>query len=85
MAGFVSPRLQIRFEPGEGPDNLVIVRPDGRPFLTYVQLMEQFEAERHRADAERHRADAERHRADAERHRADQYLAKLRELGIEPE
>jgi Uma2 family endonuclease len=64
MAGFISPRLQIRFEPGEGPDNLVLIRPDGHPFLTYVQLMEQFEAERQRAD---------------------RYLAKLRELGIEPE
>jgi Uma2 family endonuclease len=64
MAGFISPRLQIRFEPGEGPDNLVIIRPDGSPFLTYVQVVEQFEAERQRAD---------------------RYLAKLRELGIEPE
>jgi Uma2 family endonuclease len=71
MAGFVSPRLRIRFEPGEGPDNLVIIRPDGNPFLTYVQLMEQFEAERTRAEAERQRA--------------DRYLAKLRELGVEPE
>jgi Uma2 family endonuclease len=64
MAGFISPRLQIRFEPGEGPDNLVIVRPDGTRFLTYIQLMEQFESECQRDD---------------------RYLAKLRELGIEPE
>ncbi len=78
MAGFVSPRLRIRFEPGEGPDNLVIIRPDGNPFLTYVQLMEQFEAECQRAEAERQRAEAERQRA-------EQYLAKLRELGVEPE
>jgi Uma2 family endonuclease len=85
MTGFVSPRLQIRFEPGEGPDNLVIVRPDGNRFLTYVQLMEQFEAERQRAEAERQRAEAERQRAEAERQRADRYLAKLRESGIEPE
>jgi Uma2 family endonuclease len=71
MAGYVSPRLGIRFEPGKGPNNLMIFRPDGNPFLTYVQLMEQFEAERQRAEAERQRA--------------DRYLAKLRELGIEPE
>jgi Uma2 family endonuclease len=64
MAGFISPRLRIRFEPGEGPDNLVIIRPDGDPFLSYSQLAERFEAERQRAD---------------------RYLAKLRELGIEPE
>jgi Uma2 family endonuclease len=85
MVGFVSPRLQIRFEPGEGPDNLMIIRPDGPSFLTYVQLMEHFEAERQRADAEHQRLEAERQRAEAERQRADRYLAKLRELGIEPE
>jgi Uma2 family endonuclease len=78
MAGFISPRLQIRFEPGEGPDNLVIVQPDGNPFLTYGQLMDQFEAERQRIEAERQRAEAERQRA-------DRYLAKLRELGFDPE
>jgi Uma2 family endonuclease len=70
MAGFISPRLGIRFEPAEGPDNLVIVRPDGNPFLSYGQLM-QFEAERRRAEAERQRA--------------ERYLAKLRELGLETE
>ena len=31
MAGFVSPRLGIRFEPGEGSDNLKIFGPDGAP------------------------------------------------------
>jgi Uma2 family endonuclease len=71
MVGYVSPRLGIRFQPVKGPNSLVIFRPDGSPFLSYVQLMEQLEAERRRADAERQRA--------------DRYLAKLRELGIEPE
>ena len=41
MAGFVSPLLQIRFEPGEGPDNLKILDPQGVPFATYVELVEQ--------------------------------------------
>jgi Uma2 family endonuclease len=50
MDGFVSLRLGIRFEPREGPNSLVIVRPDGNRFLTYVELMEQFKAERQRAD-----------------------------------
>jgi Uma2 family endonuclease len=85
MAGFISPRLGIQFQPGEGPDSLVIIGPDRNPFLTYVQLMEQFEAERQRVEAERQRTEAERQRAEAERQRADRYLAKLRELGIEPE
>ena len=39
MSGFVSPRLKIRFEPGEGPDNLKIFGPDGEPFLTYMELV----------------------------------------------
>jgi hypothetical protein len=56
----------------------VIIGPDGNPFLTYVQLKERFEAERQRTEAERQRTEAERQRA-------DRYLAKLRELGIEPE
>ena len=48
MAGFVSPRLGIQFAPVEGPDSLVIIGPDRKPFLTYVQLVEQAEAERQR-------------------------------------
>ena len=44
MAGFVSPRLGIRFEPGKGPDNLTIINPDGKPFLTYSELVEQLQA-----------------------------------------
>ena len=78
MSGFVSPRLQVRFEPGEGPDNLKIIDPQGVPFATYLELVEQREAERLRADAERLRADAERSRA-------DRLAEQLRQLGIEPE
>ena len=76
MNGHVSQRLGIRFEPGEGPNNMRIIGPDGQPFRTHQQLMEQ-------AEAERQRADAERQRADAERQRAERLAAKLRELGIE--
>ena len=50
MVGFVSPRLKIRFEPGDGPNNLRIIGSDGRPFATYLELVEQREAERRRAD-----------------------------------
>ena len=71
MLGHTSPRLGIRFQPGEGPNNLVILGPDGEPFATHQQLAE--------------RAEAERQRAETERQRADRLSAKLRELGIEPE
>lgn len=36
-------------------------------------------------EAEQRRADELRRRADEEQHRAERYLARLRELGIEPE
>jgi Uma2 family endonuclease len=50
MAGFVSPLLKIRFEPGEGPDNLKIIGPDGEPFQTYTKLVKQRNADRERAN-----------------------------------
>jgi Uma2 family endonuclease len=78
MNGFTSPRLGIRFEPGDGPDNLKIIGPDGRPFATYLELFEEREAQRQRVVAEAARADAEHERA-------ERLAAKLRELGIEPE
>ena len=92
MAGFVSPRLGIRFEPGEGPNNLRIIGPGEQPFATYVEVVAEREAERRRADEQAQLAQAERRRADeqaqlaqAERRRADQMAARLRELGIEPD
>jgi Uma2 family endonuclease len=71
MPGHVSPRLGIRFQPGEGPNNLVILCPDGEPFATHQQLTDRAKAERQQADAERQRAETEREQADAERQRAE--------------
>jgi len=88
MAGFVSPQLGIRFEPGEGADNLKIVGPDGRPFVTQVESAKQTDSEREQKEAERQRADAAVRRAENERQRADgakERAARLRELGIEPD
>jgi Uma2 family endonuclease len=92
MKGFVSPRLEIAFEPGKGPDGLTIIGRDGEPFATPVEIsrrraeaVRRFEAEQQRAEAERERAEAERKRAEAERERAARYAANLRELGIEPD
>jgi len=50
MNGHKSPRLGVRFEPGDGPDDLRIIGPDGRRFATYVELFEDREAQRQRAD-----------------------------------
>ena len=87
--GSTSPRLGVRFELG---DELEIYRPDGRPFIDFEetdrQLMEaerQARLEQLRADEATARADEERARGDVERARSAKLLAKLRELGIDPE
>ena len=71
MAGFRSPLLGIRFEPGEGPNSLIIIGPDGKRFLTHVELVERLEFANQFAQAERQRA--------------DRLAARLRELGVEPD
>jgi Uma2 family endonuclease len=82
--GFTSPRLGIRFEP-RGPNNLVVIRPDGTRFLTYVELSEQLEAERRRAQDQAQLVQVERRRAEEQAQLAQRYAARLRELGIEPD
>lgn len=56
MEGWVSPRLGIRFEMEDA--ELVLTRPDGRRFETFVELAQRADAERERAErlAERLRA-----------------------------
>jgi Uma2 family endonuclease len=76
MVGWVSPRLGIRFDL-EGTE-LVLHRPDGERFATYVELMAQ------RDQAEQRAEEAERRAEEAEE-RAQRYLAQLRALGVEPE
>jgi Uma2 family endonuclease len=97
LAGWVSPRLGIRFviEAGE----LTVFGPDGRPFRSPAELVaerdaaERAAAEAGRAAAEAGRAAAEAGRAaaeaaterDAAERRAANLAAKLRELGIDPD
>jgi Uma2 family endonuclease len=83
LDGWTSPRLGIRFDLS-GPE-LRIIRPDGRPFLTFEETERQrAEAERQRAEAERQRAEAER-RAAVEHERAERLAAMLRERGFDPD
>ena len=76
MHGWVSPRLGIRFD--LSGEELVILRPDGERFLTFLALKEEQERERRRADEAQQRADEAQQRA-------DRLAAQLRALGIEPE
>jgi Uma2 family endonuclease len=73
MAGWVSPRLGIRFVPGggEGADELTIYRPDGEKFLTFVELGKQLATARMERQQDQQRIQS--------------LEAKLRELGGDPE
>ena len=51
MEGWISPRLKVRFTL-EGSD-LVLYRPDGRRFETFLELEQRAETERQRAETER--------------------------------
>jgi Uma2 family endonuclease len=69
MAGWTSPRLGIVFALTDV--DLEIYYPDGRRFLTTVELAQQ--------------AEQEKQRAEQEKQRADRLAAQLRALGVEPE
>lgn len=70
MAGWRSPRLGIIFE--FAPDEeLRLIRPDGRPFETILQLGQ--------------RAEQERQRAERLAARLERLQAQLRTAGLEPE
>jgi Uma2 family endonuclease len=48
VSGWQSPRLKVKFE--LSPETLHIVRPDGKRFLSYVEIAEQAEAAEQRAE-----------------------------------
>jgi len=96
MDGWVSPRLGIRFVMAK--EDLEIYGPDGRKFLTSVELeRERQQAEQRVQDAESQlaqeqqlraqeqqlRAEAEQ-RVEQERQRVEQLKEQLRALGIDP-
>ncbi|MBE9126851.1 Uma2 family endonuclease [Coleofasciculus sp. LEGE 07081] len=69
IAGWVSPRLGVRFELSE--ERLQIYRPDAQPFLTYLELAQRTQEAENLLAQERQRSQA--------------LEAKLRELGINPD
>jgi Uma2 family endonuclease len=68
--GFLSPCLGIRFDLSSGPE-MVVYRPDGRPFLTFEELDHERAALQQRASDEKKRADDAEKRADQLQKRAD--------------
>jgi hypothetical protein len=69
MDSWVSPRLRIRFDTGQG--ELVIYRPDGQRFLTSVELQQ--------------RAAQAEFLLEQERQRTEQLAAYLRSIGVDPD
>ncbi|HAS50539.1 MAG TPA: hypothetical protein DCS21_01805 [Gammaproteobacteria bacterium] len=69
MHGWISPWLGVRFAL-EGTE-LVLYRPDGRRFESFIELDQ--------------RAEADRQRAEAEYQRAERLAERLRALGVDPD
>jgi|GEM_PF-651010 len=83
LVGWRSPRLGITFQVEAG--ELVLVRPDGERFLSYVELAERYERDHERATQEHERAEQERKRADYHAAREKMLMARLRALGFNPD
>ena len=80
LNGWVSPRLQIRFELTE--KNLLIFRPDGEKFHSFVELGQLKEQESQRAEQESQRAEQALQELQQEKQRFKALEAFLREKGI---
>ena len=76
MDNWVSPRLQIRFELSE--ETLKLYHPDGQEFSSPLEVAQQLEQEKLRAEHEHQRAEQERQRA-------ERFESLLREAGIDPD
>jgi Uma2 family endonuclease len=97
MDGWISPRLKIRFTMED--TDLVLYRPDGRRFETFLELEQRAAAAQQQAEVEQGRvaiaqqqaaiaqqqAAIAQQQAETERGRADRLAAQLRALGIDPE
>ncbi len=74
--GWKSPRLGVRFDLSE--EELQIIRPDGRPLITFVEMATEAEQAYQRA------ADMEQ-RAEQAQRQAERLIAQLRAAGVEPD
>ncbi len=83
MAGWISPRLGLRFELSE--DKLEIYRPDGERFATYIELAQRAEQERQEKEQAQQLAQQERQRAEQAEAQLQALRNLLQERGINPE
>ncbi|MEZ2237068.1 Uma2 family endonuclease [Microcoleus sp.] len=97
MEGWVSPRLEIRFETASG--DLEIYQPDGLKFLSYVELsrqmelaqqqmeltQQQMELAQQQMELTQQQMEQQRQEKELVQQKADRLSEKLREMGINPE
>ncbi len=70
-------RLQVRFELSE--ETLTLYNPQGQPFSSPLEIEQQLQQERSRAEQVTAELEEERSRAEQERSRAEQVTAELEE------
>ena len=83
VAGWVSPRLGIRFELSES--ELKIYRPDSQLFLNYLEVEQQRQQAKKRAEQAEERAEQAEERAEQAESQLQRLKALLQERGINPE
>jgi Uma2 family endonuclease len=90
MEGWVSPRLQVRFETASG--DLEIYQPDGQKFLSYVELsrqkelaQQQMELTQQQMELTQQQLEQERQEKELAQQKADRLSEKLREMNINPD
>ncbi len=83
VAGWVSPRLGIRFELSES--ELKIYRPDGQLFLSYLEVEQQRQQAEERAEQAEERAEQAEERAEQAETQLQVLRALLQKRGINPE
>ncbi|MEL7034945.1 MAG: Uma2 family endonuclease [Cyanobacteria bacterium J06592_8] len=83
IENWVSPRLNIRFE--LKPEDLEIYYPDGKRFLSPVELSKLAEEAEQRAEEAEQRAEEAKQRAETAEARIKMLEERLREAGIDPE
>jgi Uma2 family endonuclease len=81
MADWISPRLGIRFDLSSA--ELQIYRPDGRRFLTFLELEQRAEQAEQRAEQAEQRAEQAEQRAEQAEQRAAKLEERMRSLGID--
>jgi hypothetical protein len=81
--GWISPHLGIQLTLTS--ETLEIYRPDGRKFLSSLELEQERQRAFQRVEQESQRAEQESQRAQQESQRAERLAEQLRALGVDPE